>query len=345
MKQRYPPEVVVLVTPNVPPEVYNLLCPILCTRILPITEWIPPLSSNKKGQTWQRTLDNHCSGWTKLRIFGLQQYDTILYIDSDCLVLKDVSSLLELNKIYTESQALIAAAPDLLPPDSFNSGVMVIRPSTSAMESMQQQATSYGRDPGRDGSDTGFLNAYFSTWNTEYPPFARLPVGYNAQQAMYDMTMDPQSGRSNYWDHQIASDLYIVHYSNMKKPWDNNRNNNNIKLGHGLETLWHTWYRKSNNFVGRIQKEQQEQRKMGAQAARSNAKAPPPPASRPSSSQQQQQQQQQQQHKLLAQRFKQLRKQGKSSVEAMAQAREEFGLRSDADDAPSSKVAAMFGLL
>ena len=280
----YPPEVVVLVTPNVPPECYQSLCPTLCTRILPIAEWIPPISP---GPTRQRTLDNHCPGWTKLRIFGLQQYDTILYIDSDCLVLKDVSSLLELNKIYTESPALIAAAPDLLPPHAFNSGVMVVRPSTRVMDSMQQHAqqqyhhnnnndTRHGTT--MDGSDTGFLNSYFATWHTEYPPFARLPVGYNAQQAMYDMTLDDSAtgDRSSFWDHQIASDLYIVHFSNMKKPWEKHPS------GHGLEALWHTWYRKSKNYVARIQKEyiqhqqQQQQMTINAQGPRSNAKAPPP---------------------------------------------------------------------
>lgn len=334
LKQMYPPEVVVLVTPNVPPESYQSLCPTLCTRILPISEWIPPPSSSNT-----RTLDNHCPGWTKLRIFGLQQYDTILYIDSDCLVLQDVSSLLELNKVYTESQALIAAVPDLLLPHSFNSGVMVIRPSTAVMESMQQQAKCY---KAIDGSDTGFLNAYFDTWNTEYPPFARLPVGYNAQQAMYDMTIeDTTGGRSTFWDHQISSDLYIVHYSNKKKPWEC------TKSGHFLETLWHTWYRKSKNHLVRIQKEtneqqqqQQQQSRMTSQVARSNAKAPPT-GTHPTHAQSQQQQ-----HKLITQRFKELRKQGKSRVEAMTQARAESGLGSDADeDAPSSKVAAMFGLL
>jgi alpha-N-acetylglucosamine transferase len=108
--QKYPPETVVLVTPNVDTEkAKKVLYPSLCTRLLSIEEWYPPSNSIDsklmKGidKIITRSLDNHNPGWTKLRIFSLQQYDTILYIDSDCLVLKDVSNLLDLNKVYTES--------------------------------------------------------------------------------------------------------------------------------------------------------------------------------------------------------------------------------------------------
>lgn len=108
--QTYPPEIVVLVTANVTlHNVEETLLPSLCTRILPIEEVVPPSNSIDShlmtgfGKENKRSLDGHNPGWTKLRIFSLQQYDTILYIDSDCLVLKDVSHLLDLNKVYTES--------------------------------------------------------------------------------------------------------------------------------------------------------------------------------------------------------------------------------------------------
>lgn len=108
--QTYPPEIVVLVTSNVDLEkTTEVLKPALCTRILVIDEWWPPSQSIDSqlmkgfGKSNKRVFDNHNPGWTKLRIFGLQQYETILYIDSDCLVLKDVSHLLDLNKVYTES--------------------------------------------------------------------------------------------------------------------------------------------------------------------------------------------------------------------------------------------------
>lgn len=349
MKQTYPPEIVVLVTPNVPPEVYEQFFPSLCTRILPIDEWQPPLKSIDtklgKSKVWQRTLDNHCPGWAKLRIFGMQQYDTILYIDSDCLVLQDVSTLLELNKIYTESESLIAAAPDILPPHHFNSGVMVVRPSIEVMETMKGHAkllTTY------DGSDTGFLNAYFNTWNTEFPPMARLVSGYNAQQAMFELTMD-ENGSSSFWDVQMGSDLYIVHYSNTVKPWDVDTTGTKNKNSNSLQTLWKTWYNKSKNFLIRYQKEEQrriqlleeqeeEQRhkvvkqQMAVAGARQATGATPGPSNP------------RQAHTLIAKRFKELRAQGKSGKEAMQQAREEYNQGDDTEIDPSAQVAAMFGM-
>jgi lipopolysaccharide biosynthesis glycosyltransferase len=355
LKQTYPPEIVVLVTPNVPPKVYEQLSP-LCTRILPIDEWQPPLKTidsklGKGDKAWQRTLDNHCPGWTKLRIFGLQQYDTILYIDSDCLVLQDVSSLLGLNKIYTESESLIAAAPDILPPHHFNSGVMVIRPSTEVMETMKSHAkllTTY------DGSDTGFLNAYFNTWYTDFPPMARLASGYNAQQAMFEMTMD-DNGNSSFWDVQIGSDLHIVHYSNAEKPWavETATTTATGTKDNSLHTLWKTWYNKSKNFLVRYRKEEErrirleeeeeDQRRQAMKkqkAAVAAAVARRPAAAGTSGSNNNPREL----HKLIGKRFKELRAQGKSGKEAMQQAREEYQQGDDAEIDPGSQVAAMFGM-
>ena len=67
-------------------------------------------------QAW----DDNC-GWTKLRLFELSSYDTILYIDADCLVVKDVGRLLDIGVTHT-NQGLLAAAPDIFPPDKFNAG-------------------------------------------------------------------------------------------------------------------------------------------------------------------------------------------------------------------------------
>lgn len=350
----YPPEVVVLVTPNVPSSTYQNLCPALCTRVLTIDEWHPPAKSVDdkigKREVWERSLDNHCPGWTKMRVFGLQQYETILYIDSDCLVLKDVSHLLDLNKVYTESEALVAAVPDILPPHHFNSGVMVVRPSINVMTSLKRHARLLTT---HDRSDTGFLNAYFNTWNTEFPPMARLATGYNAQQVMFDMTVDDASkSTSNFWDVQIASDLHIVHYSNQIKPWETQ---NDGSTASDLLKLWTNWYTKSKNFLLRFRKEEAQRIKEEAAAelrrqqqavasskpnfGRHPAAAPPPQAP-----QQRQPMDPRQVHKLITKRFKELKRQGMSAKDAMQQARQENG-QVDQDIDAGKAVAAMFGMM
>lgn len=339
LQQTYPPEVVVLVTPNVSKSIQKQLCPALCTRVLPVEEWMPPTNSinNKlaKKRSWKRILDNDCPGWTKLHIFGLQQYDTIVYIDTDCLILKDISNLLELNKIYTESEALIAAAPDILPPDHFNSGVMVIRPSTAIYQKMHQQASLLTTF---DGSDTGFLNAFFSNWYTEFPPNARLSIGYNAQQAMFDLTRDSKDGQSSFWDVQIASDLYIVHYSNAEKPWETSGLSSSSSTSScPLQELWKSWYNKSKNYLTRQRKLEAQQSPPHGQKSTGKAVSAPPPPSVPRNHPQQI-------HKLISRRFKELRAQGLSAREAMQQAQSEFQVPESEDVDAGTKVAAMFGM-
>ena len=185
-------------------------------------------------QSW----DEHC-GWTKLRLFELDSYDTILYIDADCLVVKDVSHLLQVDKATNSESCsdgqiqkqlrtgLLAAAPDIFPPDKFNAGVMVLRPSKSLFQDMMSclplTNSTNGEKSGQsttcnsyDGGDTGFLNSYFPHWYRDMPSYSRLPFGYNAQRFMHHCTYDKQP---KYWDEGIEN-IWIVHLSSSPKPWE-----------------------------------------------------------------------------------------------------------------------------
>ena len=393
----YPPEIVVLATPDVSssPQIQALLGA-LCTRIITV-EYIPVPTHTIDDQTskrvktsstnflYPRMYDNHTSfGLTKLQIFNLTQYHTIVYIDNDCLVTKDVSTyLLGLGKVYVESESLVAAAPDVFPPDHFNSGVMVIRPNHETYQNMLDQRSLLSTT---DGTDTGYLNAYFSEWYTKMPPDARLGIGYNAQQVLYDMSLDrnrptkqaangapkKENGTtedasgdttnniSTYWDMSIAPDLHIIHYSSLTKPWekkhthkqqsqDSDGNFHPHMSMNGLDDLWWSWHQKSKNYLTRYKKEKETEERAKAEARQR---------------QQQKQQKQQQRpaasastsasnannpktiHKLIARRFKELRSQGMDTKQAMEQARDEL----QPEPHPSqqldagSQVAAMFGL-
>jgi hypothetical protein len=119
-------------------------------------------------QQSKQVVTSHVDSWdiqgtlTKLHIFQVDVYDTILYLDANCLVVKDGSHLLDLGKVYIESKALIAAAPDNFPPDKFNAGEMVVCPSQSVFDNMMVQTsrlTSY------DGGDTGFTSSLIATFS------------------------------------------------------------------------------------------------------------------------------------------------------------------------------------
>jgi glycogenin glucosyltransferase len=329
----YPPELVVLVTPNVSQATRQALYPAFCTRILQVEPIAFPQSSKP-------TISSHFESGelTKLHIFQLEVYHTLLYIDADCLVVKDVSHLLELGKVHTESVALIAAAPDIFPPDKFNAGVMVVRPSQSVFDNMMAEAsvlTSY------DGGDTGFLNAYFSEWYTDMPSTAKLSFGYNAQRFLYHCTHEKQP---NYWD--MAVDLHVIHFSSSPKPWatiGRLKQEAQEHLGEQgeemlrktakfaeLETLWRKWYRLAGTFGERRAKEKvKEERQATSAAARQE-----PAMNNPKDLQ-----------KLFTKRYRQLRREGKPAAEAMAMARSQYGLDATDDTPAATQVATMFGMM
>lgn len=61
-------------------------------------------------------------GFVKLHLWKLTQYDRLLYLDADCLVVKDVSHLLYDSRYATEPKWNgFAAAQHVLAPTQFNS--------------------------------------------------------------------------------------------------------------------------------------------------------------------------------------------------------------------------------
>ena len=52
-----------------------------------------------------------------------------------------------------------AASPDVFPPDHFNAGVMLVRPSMAVFKSLLRESQKSHQS--YDGGDTGFLNSIF----------------------------------------------------------------------------------------------------------------------------------------------------------------------------------------
>jgi len=341
---------VVLVTPNVSDEVRAALHPTFCTRIVEVD----PISFPTDALQAKQVVSSHVESWgkqgslTKLHIFRLDVYGTIVYLDADTLVVKDVSGLLELGKMYQESEALLAAAPDIFPPDKFNAGVLVVRPSQSVFDNMMQQRSLLAT---YDGGDTGFLNAYFSEWFTAMPPFSRLSFGYNAQRFLHKCTYAKQP---NYWDLAVAPDLHIIHYSSSPKPWemkvapapssdsaqkhldkDDVKTLQKVAKTEELEALWWKWYQRAQNYsklaAAKREEKRREEQEALAVASAATAKRKTAPLTPKDT------------HKIVTKRYKELRSQGLNPKEAMKQARIDVGANIEEPTA-SSQVAAMFGL-
>lgn len=354
-EHEYPPELVVLLSSKVSNDSVKPRLQFFCDRIITVDHI--PIQHNSAKENYQSHVqqwDENC-GWTKLRLFELGSYDTILYIDADCLVVKDVSHLLHVDaKESVKEAGLLAAAPDIFPPDKFNAGVMVLRPSKSVFDDMMsrlpietngdsiQQCTSY------DGGDTGFLNSYYPGWYRDMPPYSRLSFGYNAQRFMHHCTFAKQP---KYWNEGIK-DLRIIHFSSSPKPWELALNTvqENTKEGgssellsteendkiqqtsRALEKMWQTTFEQSQQYYKNKLKKQQARKgcEKSHKSPASTAAASSKPKAKLSP------------HQMVQRRYKELRKMGYSTSNAMKTARDEYGMNQEYD--PCKAVGQMFGL-
>ncbi|KAJ8429881.1 hypothetical protein Cgig2_014161 [Carnegiea gigantea] len=135
--------------------------------------------------------------YSKFRLWQLTDYDKLIFIDSDIVVLRNLDLLFHFPQMSaTGNDGSI-----------FNSGIMVIEPSNCtfrALMGLRKEITSY------NGGDQGFLNEVFVWWH-------RLPRRVNFLKNFWSNTSLEVSLKN----HLFASDpakLYSIHYLGLK-PW------------------------------------------------------------------------------------------------------------------------------
>jgi glycogenin glucosyltransferase len=160
--------------------------------------------------------------FTKLRAWELEEFDRVVLLDADTLVLRNVDELFD--------RPAFAAAPDFFLPDRFNSGVVVLAPSRATFADMVQALDGEAGAEGYDGGDQGFLNAYFANWYS-MPREHRLPVGYNTPNFIFQFLHGHPTVRE-----RVEREVKILHYL-VQKPWLATST-----LTGGSEPWWRTWY-------------------------------------------------------------------------------------------------------
>ncbi|KAI3648146.1 hypothetical protein MP228_005392 [Amoeboaphelidium protococcarum] len=152
--------------------------------------------------------------YTKLHIWNLVNFDKVVFMDADTLVLKNIDNLFTDYQLSGNGSG-VAAAPDMGWPDCFNSGVFVAKPSKETFENLIKFAESQGSF---DGGDQGLLNDYFKDW-------ARIPFLFNVGFcALYSYV--PAF-------HRFRSDVKVVHFLGDSKPWNFDRNPDGTPVVHG----------------------------------------------------------------------------------------------------------------
>ena len=161
----------------------------------------------------------HFSHWSftfdKLLIWGLTQFEKIVYLDSDMLILGNVDSLFEKQPF----SAVAAGYQYCLKEDwlYLNSGLLVIEPDKEIENKMLELAPvviKEFRAKGQMVGDQDVIKRYCEGWN-KFPEL-HLDEGYN----MFADYLYAYIKRLGYSFHkQKGKPIYVVHFIGKLKPW------------------------------------------------------------------------------------------------------------------------------
>ncbi|KAL3619910.1 putative UDP-glucuronate:xylan alpha-glucuronosyltransferase 3 [Castilleja foliolosa] len=136
--------------------------------------------------------------YSKFRLWQLTDYDKIIFIDADLLVLRNIDFLFQMPEISaTGNNATL-----------FNSGVMLIEPSNCTFQLLMDhinEIESY------NGGDQGYLNEIFTWWH-------RIPKHMNFLKHFW---VGDEEEKKEMKTHLFGADppvLYVLHYLGLK-PW------------------------------------------------------------------------------------------------------------------------------
>ena len=213
-----------ILTPDasLPDQASTLFGPIgLESRVIPVTLTLPE-SVNPLEKAFEIS-------WIKLHLFSLTQYDQILYLDSDVVLLKDISPLFSHVKSFASVSLGCHLRPDL---GDINGGILLIRPNITQYQDLLALSTTHAQS-GWTYSEQELLAEYFLWMHPEQ--FTSLGeqfmLPYHAldrDQLLYTNFY----GRHWLFTHRTELDLlntvYSVHFLCGKKPWQHSPNCHNL---------------------------------------------------------------------------------------------------------------------
>ncbi|KNE55558.1 hypothetical protein AMAG_17793 [Allomyces macrogynus ATCC 38327] len=139
------------------------------------------------------------TSFTKLRAWTLTQFEKLVFLDADTLVVQNLDDLMDRPEL--------SAAPDAGWPDMFNSGVFTLVPSIDTYRALRAHLREHGS---LDGGDQGLLNAFFgAAWRVD--PARRLPFTDNMTPTANYMYLPALRA--------FASSVRVLHFIGRIKPW------------------------------------------------------------------------------------------------------------------------------
>lgn len=176
--------------------------------------------------------------YSKFRLWQLTDYDKIIFIDADLLILRNIDFLFEMPEI-----SAIGNNATL-----FNSGVMVVEPSNCTFQLLMghiNEIVSY------NGGDQGYLNEIFTWWH-------RIPKHLNFLKHFWEGDEPEKKQMKTRLFGADPPVLYVIHYLG-NKPWicfrDYDCNWNVDKLQEYASDVAHkTWWKVHDAMPENLQK-------------------------------------------------------------------------------------------
>ena len=145
--------------------------------------------------------------FTKLILFNMTEYESVVYFDSDVLVINDIEPLLNVYKHIDNQNLKIACTKDIragIWQDTFNMGVFSIRPDKNEFKRLIEMKSDSSIHFETSMSEQGFLNVVYKNKWFEFG------FEFNANLAVY-------SQQKEFWN-KHETNISVVHYT-MNKPW------------------------------------------------------------------------------------------------------------------------------
>jgi alpha-N-acetylglucosamine transferase len=158
--------------------------------------------------------------YSKLAMFGQTQYEKIVYVDVDVLVLRNIDELFECAHMSATNAGSMLPRKKNLRHLNLNSGLIVIEPSGLLFSDMINKVgkienlESGSGDKPVYGSDQDFINAYFPEWPNQEE--LHLDHKYN----MFHYHLDEYNRLFGYTIEDGLKPISVLHYASHLKPWN-----------------------------------------------------------------------------------------------------------------------------
>lgn len=201
----------VLLTKNISPKVVSII-ESQCISYKVIDKEINNPTDVERNHRWFPT-------YSKLNVFDQTQYEKIVYLDVDIIILRNIDELFEHKHMSATN------AGGMLPRKSswvhLNSGVFILEPSRVLFEDMInkvgkiEKLKSMGTfERPQYGSDQDFLNAYYPNWPQQSD--LHLDHKYN----IFHYYLDEYNEIFGYTIEDSVKPISILHYASYLKPWN-----------------------------------------------------------------------------------------------------------------------------